>query len=432
VRSRIVATFVAAGLLASPIARAEDPCAADAKKFCGEVEVGAGRVQQCMRQHEAELSPACRAKQAAADAKFRAIVAEFGADCRADVDRVCAKVKPGRGRVVACLLRQQDDLSSRCRAHTDRFQEGAEKINAVRAACKADVERVCVGVPNQAGPLVECLRANREGLSEECRTADPELGANAAELVDAVESLGSMERAEEAQQILQGVDSIAFSRSQVLFQVDSYQGFAGAANANRFLFNPQLVFGDRNDFSIQLKAPLYAVYPYAPGVSAQTGLGAVTTAFAWGFQGSARVHQFLSLGLQWISPMEPPVGSGWAVTPGYAISVGVTRFLSLTAQVAWVRSFESRGYPELNVLVADPVIVVALPGRAFGVLDTKLGWNLVDHSFLPVMKGVVGVYINRQKSLAISGWYQRALSGDAEAQIFKFGVGVGLAYFFDW
>ncbi len=48
------------------------------------------------------------------------------------------------------------------------------------------------------------------------------------------------------------------------------------------------------------------------------------------------------------------------------------------------------------------------------------------------MKGVVGIYINRQKSLSISAWYQRALSHDAEQQTFTYGVGTALAYYFDW
>ena len=307
-----------------------------------------------------------------------------------------------------------------------------ETITAVRAACKADVERLCAGVPQDAGPVVECLQANRASVSETCRSVDPELGMAAAELVDAVQALSSEERSQTALQILQGIDSIAFSRSQVLLQVDSFQGLGGSANANRLLFNPQVVFGQRNEFSLQLKAPVLSVYPYAPDRPAKTGLGAVTTAFAWGFYGSQRVRQYASVGLNWLSPVEPPVGGAWAVTPSYAISLGLARWLSVTGQFAWVRSFASSGYPEVNVLVADPILVLNLPGRSFVALDTKLGWNLEDSSFVPVMKGVVGIYINRQKSLSISAWYQAALTSEAADQTFKFGVGTALAYFFDW
>ena len=111
-RSPVVAAVVAVGLLEAARARAEDPCAADVKQFCGDVEVGGGRVQDCLRKNEANLSQACSAKRAAVEAKFQAIVEEYSAACRRDAHRLCGEVKPGRGRVVACLLRQQDDLSS--------------------------------------------------------------------------------------------------------------------------------------------------------------------------------------------------------------------------------------------------------------------------------------------------------------------------------
>ena len=40
------------------------PCAVDVKKLCASVEKGEGRVIQCLKEHEAELSPACKEKRA--------------------------------------------------------------------------------------------------------------------------------------------------------------------------------------------------------------------------------------------------------------------------------------------------------------------------------------------------------------------------------
>jgi hypothetical protein len=408
------------------------------KQFCGAIKPGAGAVQECLRQNETKLSAACKTKIAAAEAMFRGIVEEFARACRRDIDRLCSEVPPGRGRVLACLVRQQDDLSSACLPEVERIQAAAETISTIRAACRADAERLCAGVPPEAGPLVECLQANRANLSETCRSLGPEGALVPAELVDAVDSARTEERSQELLQILQGIESIAFSRSGVVFQFDSYQGLGGVANADRLVFNPQVVFGSQREFQIQLKAPVLAVYPYAPDRPAQTGLGAITTAFAWAFDGSARVHQYLSLGLQWISPVQPPVGSAWAVTPAYAISIGIARPLSVTGQVAWIRSFASSGYPELDLLVVEPIVVLNLPGRSFVSVDAKLGWNFVDSSFVPLIKGIVGLYLDRRKSLSISAWYQTVLSSGAEASddpgtlAFKFAVGTALGYFFDW
>jgi hypothetical protein len=314
----------------------------------------------------------------------------------------------------------------------ERIETARETIVAVRDACRADVERLCGSVPAEAGPLVECLQAREASLSASCRSVDPVIVAAAAEVMDAVEAITSRERAQEALEILQGVDTIAFSRSQILLQIDSFQALANRGNANRLLFNPQLVFGQRNQFSLQLKAPVTALYPYATEASAQAGLGDITTALAWGFSGGRRFRQYLSLALQWRTAAQPALGGTWAVTPAYAIAVGLTRWLSLTGQVAWARSFADGDRPELNLLVLEPIIVANLPGRSFFVLDTRLGWTFVDDSLVPLTKGVVGIFIDRQKSLSISAWYQHSLSTAAVAQSFRWSVGTGLAYFFDW
>jgi hypothetical protein len=436
---QLAAALLAAELVSVSDARGDDACAEDIRTFCGDVKVGSGRPMECLKQNEPKLSPGCRAQRSDAAARFRRIAEEFVTACGRDIKRLCGEVKPGSGRILACLTRQQDDLTSSCRPQIERAQAAAEKIAAVRAACTADAERLCGSLPAEAGSLVECLTANRADLSDTCRSLGPEAALVPAELVDALNSLKTEEWTREGLQILQGVESsIAFTRSQILFQFDTYHGFGGRANADRLLLNAQIAFGSRREFAFQVRAPVFAVYPYAPGSPAQTGLGAVDTALAWEFLDSERVHQFLSLGFQWISPEAPPVGAAWAINPGYAIAVSVAEPLSVTGQVIWIRSFASVGYPEINLMILEPIVVVNLPERSFISLDTRLGWNFVDSSFLPLIKGIVGLYLDRRKSAAISAWYQTLLSNAATSPTppgtlaFKFGVGTALDYFFDW
>src|SRR5579863_6745209 len=125
----MVAAVMAAGLVGMRGARAEDPCANDVKQFCGDVKVASGRVQECLRQNEARLSAGCRVKRAAAHDRTRALTEEFAKACGRDVQRLCAEVKPGSGRVLACLVRQQDDLTSSCQPAIDRVQAAAERIS---------------------------------------------------------------------------------------------------------------------------------------------------------------------------------------------------------------------------------------------------------------------------------------------------------------
>ena len=427
-----MAAVVAAGFLEARATRADDPCAADVKQFCGDVQPGGGRVQSCLRKNEASLSPPCKAKRAGVESKIQAIVREFALGCQRDADRLCSEVKPGKGRVLACLLRQQDDLSSSCRAETDRYQAAAEKVSDVRAACKADVERLCGPGPHDAGSVVDCLQANRAERSEGCRSVDLALAARAAEVVDVVETATSAERTQSIQQILQGIESIAFSRSQILLQFDSFDGLGGTANANRVILNPQLVFGRRNQFAVQLKAPVLTVYPYARGSLRGVGPG--------GRHDRVRVGLLRDRARPAVRLARPPMEVARARTSrrwvgGHAQLRNLRRpcpGLSLTGHGLDIAPSPAAAIPSLDLLLVEPIVVVNLPGRSFAALDTRLGWSFVDGAFLPLMKGIAGIYMNRQKSLSISAWYQAALTSTAKDQLFDFGVGTALAYFFDW
>jgi len=411
----------------------DDPCADDVKRLCPDVKPGSARVLKCLRQNEPKLSVACRERVQADTLKAKMLIEEFGRACRADVDDFCAGVDPGGGRVIGCLGQHQLQLSLSCQAEISRLSEAREQVSAFRAACKADMERLCTGVRAQAGPLLECLQANEASLSAECNPADIRRAVEAASLVDVVEQMTSQENIRESLQILQGLDSVAFSRSQILLQFDSYQALGDMGNGGRLLFNPQFVFGHRDEFAFQLKLPVSALYPYAVSVPTQYGLGAVATAFAWNFDGEGRVRQYLAAGLQLETASTPTIGGPWAGVISYAIGVALQSRLSATVQVQWNRSFgSSSSYPVINLLYVEPILATNLPGRSFLALDTRLGWNFVSGTFVPIMKGLAGLYVDRQKSLSISVWYQATLSQPAANEFFKYGVGMGLAYFFDW
>ncbi|HTP52961.1 MAG TPA: cysteine rich repeat-containing protein [Anaeromyxobacteraceae bacterium] len=413
--------------------RVVDVCGDDVKRLCPEIKPGSGRVSRCLREHESELGEPCREKLQEDIAKARRFIRDFGQACRTDVDRYCPTVEPGGGRVLGCLSQHLLDLSSPCQAEIGRIGDARDRIAAVRKACAVDVERICSRVPAQAGPLLDCLETSETLLSPECRASDFRAAAQAAVVVDQLEEMTRQENVREVLEILQGLDSVAFSRSQILLQFDSYQSLLAQANGGRLLFNPQFVFGNGSEFALQVKVPVTALYPYAPGAPTQYGLGAVTTAFAWNFDGTGSVRQYLSLGLQWQTASSPPVGGPWALVPAYAVGTALARWLSFTTQVVWIRSFGSTsGYPKLSVLYVEPIFAANLPGRAYVALDTRLGWDFVSGTFVPLMKGLMGLFTDRQKSLSVSAWYQATLSGPAASEFYKYEIGMGLAYFFDW
>jgi hypothetical protein len=410
----------------------QDPCVSDLQRLCPDVKPGGGRGVACLRQNGPKLSDACRVKLEADETRVRAMIAQFSRACRADVGQFCADVEKGSGRVFDCLDAHSIELSSSCQSEITKITLARTQIQAVTAACRADIGRLCQGVPRQTSAILQCLQAHESELSPDCTTSGARRAVNAAVLVDTLEEMTSEDRIQESLQILQGLDSVAFTRSQVLLQFDSYQSLGGKANGSRLLFNPQFVFGDRNQFAVQVKVPVTALYPYAPSAPTQFGLGAVVTAFAWNFANTGQFRHFAALGLQWETASTASIGGPWAIVPAYAVGAALARFVSLTVQLQWIKSFGSSKYPEANLLILEPILAANLPGRSYLALDTRLAWDFVHDSFVPLMKGVAGIFTDRQKSLSISAWYQGALSQTAADLLYKYEVGMGLAYFFDW
>jgi Cysteine rich repeat len=99
---------LAAGVSAEEVDR---PCAADVKKLCKDVQPGEGRIAQCMKEHEKELSPGCKENIK----KLKAKAKEVADACKGDAKRLCPDVKPGEGRILRCLKQHESDLSSACK-----------------------------------------------------------------------------------------------------------------------------------------------------------------------------------------------------------------------------------------------------------------------------------------------------------------------------
>lgn len=114
--------LVAAGLaLAALAAQAEGgPCREDVRKYCSQVQGQGGKqVEDCLLDHQQDISDACynglkqrlekgggQGQQGQGGGALRA--------CRQDLDRLCRGVEPGGGRLVNCLRDHQQDLSEAC------------------------------------------------------------------------------------------------------------------------------------------------------------------------------------------------------------------------------------------------------------------------------------------------------------------------------
>ncbi len=93
--------------------------------------------------------------------------------CRGDIAALCPNLKPGPGEhhaIAQCLESQADKLSAPCKAHLDEMKA---RMEAAKEACKPDVEKFCAGLPTGDGRIMQCLHQHQSELSEACKAAQP-------------------------------------------------------------------------------------------------------------------------------------------------------------------------------------------------------------------------------------------------------------------
>jgi hypothetical protein len=113
------------------VKKLESACAKDIKKYCHDVTPGGGRIVYCMQAHEDKISTKCSFElgeaaasiQTAADALKDGVIA-----CKAEINGVCGKIKPGEGRIATCLLENKSTASAGCAEAIAKVQSlAAEK-----------------------------------------------------------------------------------------------------------------------------------------------------------------------------------------------------------------------------------------------------------------------------------------------------------------
>ena len=114
----ILGTLVVALLAVAAPARAQAAhgCKGDVEKFCKGIPEGGGRIAACLKSHEAELSPSCKEDVAAAKGRMKGLAEA----CKPDAERFCKGVQPGQGRVLSCLKSHEADLAPACKAEMSR------------------------------------------------------------------------------------------------------------------------------------------------------------------------------------------------------------------------------------------------------------------------------------------------------------------------
>ncbi|HXX57814.1 MAG TPA: cysteine rich repeat-containing protein [Thermodesulfovibrionales bacterium] len=107
----VLACFAILMISSGTFAQEAKPCAGDVAKFCGTVQPGEGRIAQCLRQNEAQLSPGCKVHLA----QVKEALKEVHQACEDDITIFCGGVLPGDGRIMQCLKANKAHLSRKCK-----------------------------------------------------------------------------------------------------------------------------------------------------------------------------------------------------------------------------------------------------------------------------------------------------------------------------
>ena len=95
--------------------------------------------------------------------------------CKTELETYCKDVTPGEGRVLACLYAREDKLSERCEyALYDASVQLERAVNAlsyVATECDADIEKHCADIEPGKGRVLACLKKNEKAISERCQQA---------------------------------------------------------------------------------------------------------------------------------------------------------------------------------------------------------------------------------------------------------------------
>ena len=91
--------------------------------------------------------------------------------CKADREKFCSQVKPGEGRILACLKDHQSELQSACQEKLPAW----EKFQQMKQTCKADRKKFCGQVTREE--MHACMKENHDKFSPACQAAIDEVKA---------------------------------------------------------------------------------------------------------------------------------------------------------------------------------------------------------------------------------------------------------------
>lgn len=110
----------------------------------------------------------------------KGIVETFKEGCQADLQKYCKDVEPGDGRLLACLYAHSDKISARCEYAVydaaSQLERALTALSYVANECRDDLTANCADIKPGEGRLLNCLDKNNAKVSARCKQALKEVG----------------------------------------------------------------------------------------------------------------------------------------------------------------------------------------------------------------------------------------------------------------
>jgi hypothetical protein len=101
--------------------------------------------------------------------------------CEKELTSYCKDVTPGEGRILACLYAHSDKLTGQCEyalydaaVQLERF---VATLSYIANECNADMEKFCADIEVGEGRVLKCLDENSSKISARCTQALKDVGA---------------------------------------------------------------------------------------------------------------------------------------------------------------------------------------------------------------------------------------------------------------
>jgi Cysteine rich repeat len=104
----------------------------------------------------------------------------FAEGCKQELTTFCKDVTPGDGRILACLYAFQDKLTPRCEYalydSVGQLDRTLTNLSFAIGECRDDLKKNCADVKPGEGRLLDCLNKNEAKTSARCNAALKDTG----------------------------------------------------------------------------------------------------------------------------------------------------------------------------------------------------------------------------------------------------------------